>query len=90
MSKRQWVPHHRETWPTRYGILKKGITMEWFQGWGKNNTQKFTHEFVPAGTKVKIVMVSRFGDIGITNKLDTDVGYGARVEFDELKDYSNA
>jgi len=90
MSERQWVPHHRETWPTRYGILKKGIIMEWYQGYWKDGEPVRKEESVPSGTKVKIVMVSRFGDIGITNKLDTDVNYGARVEFDDLKDYSNA
>ena len=89
MSERQWIPHRKETWPTRYGILKKDVTMGWYQGYWKDGEPVMKDEFVSAGTKVKIVMVSRFGDIGITNKLDTDTSYGTRVEFDELRDYSN-
>lgn len=34
---------------------------------------------VPAGTTVRIVMVSRFGDVGITTRLDTPYGYGLRT-----------
>ena len=59
MSDRQWVPHQRETWPTRYGILKKDVTMSWYQGHWKDGEPVMKDEFVPAGTKVKIVMVSR-------------------------------
>lgn len=33
---------------------------------------------IPAGTKVRIVMMSRFGDVGITDQLD-ETGYCARV-----------
>lgn len=37
------------------------------------------HVTVPQGATVKIVMVSRLGDIGITERLETDYGYGLRV-----------
>lgn len=32
-----------------------------------------------AGQTVKVVMVSRFGDCGITDRLDAEHGYDARV-----------
>lgn len=49
------------------------------EGWiGKHHT-------VPARTLVKVVMVSRFGDCGITTNLKADTGYDARVEPDELE-----
>ena len=35
-------------------------------------------KIIPAGTKVRIVMMSRFGDVGITDQLD-ETGYCARV-----------
>ena len=37
-----------------------------------------------AGTRVKIVMVSSLGDVGVTPNLDAEHGYGARVMLDEL------
>lgn len=41
-----------------------------------------------AGTKVKIWMVSRFGDVGITDNLENPIGYAARVDPDiDLTDY---
>lgn len=43
---------------------------------------------IPKGTKVKIVMVSRFGDVGITDDLDKQFGYRARVSFDDLEEIS--
>ena len=46
-------------------------------------------EFEPhpyrAGQFVKVVMVSRFGDCGITDKLDAEYGYDVRVEPNELE-----
>jgi hypothetical protein len=40
---------------------------------------------VKKGTPVKIVMVSRFGDVGITDNLKAEHGYHARVTFDQLE-----
>lgn len=37
---------------------------------------------VPAGTILKIVMISRFGDIGLTDDLEATHGYHLRVEPD--------
>lgn len=43
------------------------------------NTEKVQ---VPAGTTLKIVMVSRFGDCGLTDDLNAENGYNTRVDFD--------
>ena len=39
---------------------------------------------LPKGTLVKIVMVSRFGDVGITDNLQAECGYKVRVDLDDL------
>lgn len=40
---------------------------------------------IPAGTPVKVVMVSRFGDCGITTDLKAENGYDSRVQPEELE-----
>jgi len=37
----------------------------------------------PAGTTLKIVMVSRFGDCGVNDNLDAENGYFTRFAFDD-------
>lgn len=39
----------------------------------------------PAGTTLKIVMVSRFDDAGLTDDLEAELGYSARVPWDSGK-----
>jgi hypothetical protein len=41
------------------------------------------------GERVKAVMASRFGDIGITKNLDAKTGYMARVMVGELTNFSD-
>jgi hypothetical protein len=41
-----------------------------------------------AGNRVRVVMASRFGDVGITTDLSAVRGYMARVSLDWLKDFS--
>ena len=84
-----WVPHKRETWPSRYGTLKKKTTMSFYMGHWDDGAPAMNEIECPSGTRVKIVMVSRFGDIGITNDLDVDHGYGARVLLEDLINLSN-
>ena len=67
----QWVPHQRNTWPWRVGTLKREVQVQ--------------HGTLPVGTKIKIVMVSRFGDVGITTDFNADTGYVARVSLDDLE-----
>jgi hypothetical protein len=39
-------------------------------------------------TTLKIVMVSRFGDCGLTDDLTTDYGYDVRMNFDDERIYN--
>ena len=39
-----------------------------------------------AGTRVRIWMVSRFGDVGITDNLKDSHGYDARIDVEDLED----
>lgn len=41
-----------------------------------------------AGTRIRVVMASRFGDVGITSDLTAEHGYMARVDVDMLTDFS--
>lgn len=78
-----WRPHKPETWTYHYADLKEPLTMKHFLGWerGEAKMQKVP---LAAGHRVRIVMVSRFGDVGITEDLDSENGYGARVSIDSL------
>lgn len=38
---------------------------------------------VPKGSTLKVVMVSRFGDCGLTDDLETDYGYGLRLDWED-------
>lgn len=40
------------------------------------------------GDRVRVVMASRFGDVGITRKLKENAGYLARVPVEWLTDFS--
>ncbi len=61
-----------------YAELAESIKFRHWQGHGKD--PEYIEEIVPAGTTVKIVMASRFGDLGITKNLEVDHGYQCRVE----------
>jgi len=40
------------------------------------------------GKRVRLVIASRFGDVGITRHLDADHGYQTRVSIKELSDFT--
>ena len=42
------------------------------------------------GCPVRVTMASRFGDVGITEHLDAEHGYGKRVAVEDLTDFSDA
>jgi hypothetical protein len=42
------------------------------------------------GRRVRVVMASRFGDVGITTRLHAEHGYERRVAVEELTDFSDA
>lgn len=78
-----WVPHQPNTWPWRIGKLKEPCRLGTWHGHGA--TPEWTYRYVPAGTLVKIVMVSRMGDVGITDNLDAENGYKARLLLEDLE-----
>ena len=41
------------------------------------------------GQRVRLVMASRMGDVGITTQLENDHGYEHRVTIDQLSDFSS-
>lgn len=41
------------------------------------------------GKRVRVVMASRFGDVGITERLDVERGYNKRVLLPNLTDFSD-
>lgn len=65
-----WMPHQPETWQYRYARLRKSRMV------GAHHCE--------SGDWVKIVMVSRLGDVGITNNLDGESNYESRVELKDL------
>ena len=79
------IPHQRDTWCFRFGEIKEPITMKHFKGFWEKGKPAMRYINLPKGSTVKIVMVSRFGDVGITEDLDAKTGYGARVSLDFLE-----
>lgn len=73
----KWHAHKPETWPFRVAKLRAPVEFRTWHGHGAD--PEFTTHWAPPGRLVKIVMVSRFGDVGITEDLDATNGYGARV-----------
>jgi hypothetical protein len=52
---------------------------------GHDANPEFTSVIMPKGSLVKVVMCSRFGDVGITDDLDTEHGYLARIDPEILR-----
>lgn len=40
-------------------------------------------KLIPAGTTLRICMISRMGDFGLTDNLDAEYGYGVRLVFED-------
>lgn len=66
---------------TFYAKTTKDIEMSVWNG--HNAKPEYSDHVCKAGTKVLIWMVSRMGDVGITDNLKDALGYSARVEADE-------
>jgi len=77
-------PHKRETWDVEYGELTEDVRMSYYRGYWDGNEPAMDEYDVPAGTTVRIVMVSRFGDVGVTEKLQNTTGYGIRLDISKL------
>ena len=69
-----------------YAITKKDFKMMVWQGHGKK--PEFIDHICKAGTKVRVWMVSKMGDIGITDNLINPVGYDCRgIDNNDLYDW---
>ena len=79
-----FVPHKPDTWKWRYGELKEDLPVAYYEGYWKDDEPVMRHYTLSKGTTVKIVMASRFGDVGITEDLSLERGYGTRVFLDAL------
>jgi hypothetical protein len=76
-----WMPHKPETWPYKFARLKKPGEMWHYRGYSNDKGEpEFDKVSCEAGSAVKIVMVSRLGDVGITEDLSAENGYGMRVD----------
>lgn len=78
------MPHHPETWPWLFGRLKRPVIMQTYLGYWNSSGPEVERRTIDAGTLVRIVMVSRFGDVGITDDLNATYGYHARVLLKDL------
>lgn len=83
-----WLPHRPETWKYHFASLRKPVEMWHYKSQWVGNEPKFDKIMCDAGTRVRIVMVSRFGDVGVTEDLTRENGYGARLPLDDLCDFS--
>ncbi len=45
---------------------------------------------VTTGSRVRVTVASRMGDVGITTNLDADYGYQVRCFVEQLSDFSDA
>ena len=76
----QWIPHQRETWPAHFGDVQEETTLKVWDP----VTRETSDRVIPAGTTVRIVMASRFGDVGITDDLSAETGYHLRIHPESL------
>lgn len=73
--------------PPLFATTCADVTARDFLGHGPNGPI-MRDRVIPKGTRVRIVMASRFGDVGITDNLDADHGYVARVFLPELHEFT--
>lgn len=83
-----WVPHKPETWQYHFARLRTPTEMWHYKGYSNASSEpQFDKIMCPVGQLVKIVMVSRLGDVGVTEDLTAENGYGARLLLDDLYDF---
>jgi hypothetical protein len=98
---RHWVDWERQPASAKYAEVSQGggrpslfarllhpVIGKSYQGyWAKGQP---VQKDVPmeAGSRVRLVMASRFGDVGITPNLKAESGYVTRLTLDQLTDFS--
>lgn len=70
-----------------FANLKEDRTSRHYQGYWQNGVPVMSLTTMEAGTRVRVVMASRFGDVGVTEDLTADHGYGARLYLDQLENF---
>ena len=73
------LPTHAYCEITEPLMLHKWDGKSWDDG-----TPVYTHCSVPAGATLKIVMISRLGDVGLTDDLAAKYDYHIRIPWDSL------
>jgi hypothetical protein len=61
-----------------YAELARDVTMQHYLGFWRDGRAAVAEKLVPAGTTVRVLMVSRLYDLGVTDRLDDATGYGFR------------
>lgn len=84
-----WKPHKPESWTHKFADLKESKVLQHYLGYWKDGQAAMRDVPLEAGHPIKIVMVSRFGDVGITEDLDSENGYGLRVRLDDLCNFGS-
>lgn len=67
-----------------FAEVTEPTTLSFYQGYWNKDGPVMAEREIPEGTTVKIVMWSRFGDVGITDDFEADQEYGTRVNLSEL------
>jgi hypothetical protein len=64
-------------------VIEKLTLKKWNGRHPSSDESNWEVKLIYPGTTLKIVMVSRFSDCGLTDDLNADHGYHIRVEFDD-------
>lgn len=66
-----------------YCTTTQPVTLKHFVRWEHGKTEPTMRSVpVPAGQTLKVVMISRFEDFGLTEDLSASQGYGVRLPWD--------
>lgn len=75
--------------PVLFATLRKDVHGESYLGYWKGDKPAMKPVEMKAGQRVRIVMASRFGDVGITPNMEASRGYVARLFLDDLSEFSS-
>lgn len=81
------IEQHGEP-PALYANLREAATGRSYLGYWNGNEPAMQEVPLSAGQRVRVVMASRFGDVGITPHLGARNGYVLRVPVDALDNFS--
>jgi hypothetical protein len=73
--------------PPLFATLTRDVTVHDYLGSWDAKGPRMRERLLPKGSRIRVVMASRFGDVGITDDLNAEHGYGARLFLPELHDF---